>query len=257
MAFPVSIQGAPGMEKGMTSGAKHRLGTRMQLPDGRVFYYGLCAEAITAGKVAMMGATDHADHIKDLAIPAAYAAGVSQITITNSGLAVTGTGKYTGDYSTAGTYENGYVFVNDEDGQGQVWQIMDHSTAGASATITVDFYPNDSVRTALTTSSQVGLAKSIYAEIEVFDLSDIDGPVVGVPNCDQTSGYYGWYQTAGPAAVLTNGTVVVGKNVMTGSTTDGSVDVMADDSSAEFLIGGVINVAATTEYSLVDLQIRY
>ncbi len=59
-----------------------------------------------------------------------------------------------------------------------------------------------------------------------------------------------------PAAVLTNGTVVVGKNMMTGSTTDGSGDVMADDSSAEFLIGGVINVGATTEYSLVDLQIR-
>ncbi len=44
--------------------------------------------------------------------------------------------------------------------------------------------------------------------------------------------------------------------MMTGSTTDGSGDVMADDSSAEFLIGGVINVGATTEYSLVDLQIR-
>ena len=44
---------------------------------------------------------------------------------------------------------------------------------------------------------------------------------------------------------------------MTGSRTDGSVDVIADDSSAEFLIGGVINVAATTEYSLVDLQIRF
>jgi hypothetical protein len=43
---------------------------------------------------------------------------------------------------------------------------------------------------------------------------------------------------------------------MTGSTTDGSVDVMADDSSAEFLIGGVIAVAATTEYSFVDLNIR-
>ena len=43
---------------------------------------------------------------------------------------------------------------------------------------------------------------------------------------------------------------------MTGSTTDGTVDVMADDSSAEFLIGGVMHVGATTEYSLVDLNIR-
>jgi hypothetical protein len=257
MSFPVSKQGAPGFDKEMTSGKKHRIGTRMQFPDGRVFYYGVAAEAITAGKVTMMNATNHADHITDLAIPAAYAAGVSQITITNSGAAVTGTGRYTGDFTTLGTYEDGYVFVNDAAGEGQTWQIMDHSSAGASATITVDFYPNDTVRTALTTSSQVGIAENIMAAVNAWDVNDIDGPVCGVPTCDQTSGYYGWYQTAGPCAVLTNGTVVLGKNVMTGSTTDGSVDVMADDSSAEFLIGGVINVAATTEYSLVDLQIRY
>ena len=34
-------------------------------------------------------------------------------------------------------------------------------------------------------------------------------------------------------------------------------DVMADDSSAEFLVGAVIGVGATTEYSLVDLAIKY
>ena len=44
---------------------------------------------------------------------------------------------------------------------------------------------------------------------------------------------------------------------MTGSTTDGSADVIADDSSAEFLVGAVIGVGATTEYSLVDLAIKY
>ena len=59
----------------------------------------------------------------------------------------------------------------------------------------------------------------------------------------------------GLAAVLTNGTVVLGKNVMTGSTTDGSVDVVADDSSAEFILGGIVGVAATTEYSAVYLNI--
>ena len=42
---------------------------------------------------------------------------------------------------------------------------------------------------------------------------------------------------------------------MTGSTTDGSVDVVADDSSAEFILGGVMGVAATTEYSVVWLNI--
>ena len=257
MAFPPFVGGSPGQDKEMTSGKKHRLGTKMAMTDGRIFFYGKAGEAITAGKVTMMKATG-ADHISDLAIAAAVAADASQITITNGGTtAITGSGKFTGDFTTEGDYVDGYVFVNDEAGQGQSWRIRDHSTAATSATLTVDFYDGDTVRTALTTSSQVGLAKSLYDSLEVWDVNDIDGPIGGVPSCDQTSGYYGWYQTAGPAAVLTNGTVVVGKNVMTGSTTDGTGVGMVDDSSAEFLIGGVMNVAATTEYSLVDLQIRY
>ena len=256
MAFPVAVQGSPGMDKASTSGKKHRLGTKMEFPDGRVFYYGKAGEAITAGKVAMMK-TPNADHIKDLAVAAAAAVGATQITVTNGGsTAVTGSGKFTGDFATDGDLVDGYVFVNDAAGEGQVWQIRDHSTAATGATITIDFHDGDSVRTALTTSSEVGIAVSPYSSIEVWDVNDIDGIVVGVPTCDQTSGYYGWYQVKGPAAVLTNGTVVLGKNVMTGSTTDGSVDVMADDSSAEFLIGGVMHVGATTEYSLVDLNIR-
>ena len=255
MAFPVTIQGSFGDEKVTSLTKKNRIGARMVLPDGSEFVYAYAGEAITAGKVTMQAQTA-SDHIKDLAVPAAYAVGVSQVTVTNSGSAVTGTGRYTGDFTTAGTYENGYLFVNDVDGQGQIWQIQDHSSATTSGTITIDFYPNDSVRTALTTSSQVGLAENPYAAVVVWDCDGILGPVVGIPSCDQTSGYYGWYQVRGPAAVLTNGTFVKGKNVMSGSTTDGSGDVMADDSSAEFLIGGCINVGATTEYSLVDLNIR-
>ncbi len=122
------------------------------------------------------------------------------------------------------------------------FQYGDTLQAGTSGTLTIDLFENDFVATALTTSSEVGLAKSIYQAAEIWDVNDIDGVVVGVPARDLSSGYYGWFQTSGPA-VLTTGTVVVGKNVMTGET-DGAMVVMADDSSAEFLIGGVINVSS-------------
>jgi len=259
MSFPNVITGHYGMEKETTSSKKRRLGTKMVLPDGRTFFYGYTGEAITAGKIAMGKATS-SGHIKDLVIAAAVSAnasGIGAITVTNATTAISGSEYYTGSRGDVGDYEDGYIFVNDAAGEGQVWPIWRHSAAGTSGTLTIDLFENDFVATALTTSSEVGLAKSIYAAAEVFDVNDIDGVVVGIPNRDLSSGYYGWFQTSGPAAVLTNGTVVVGKNMMTGSTTDGSGDVMADDSSAEFLIGGVINVGATTEYSLVDLQIRF
>jgi hypothetical protein len=181
--------------------------------------------------------------------------------ITNGGsTAITGSSSYTGTGTSVGTYEDGYIFVNDVTGEGQMWSIKNHSAAATSGgnpddTMVINFYDTDKVSTALTTSSQVGLIKNPQNNVEVWDVNDIDGIVAGVPRCDITSGYYFWNQVKGAAAVLTNGTVVLGKNVMTGSTTDGSVDVVADDSSAEFILGGVIAVGATTEYSGVWLNI--
>jgi hypothetical protein len=258
MAFPNIVTGHYGMEKESTTSKKRRLGTKMVLPDGRVFYYGYTGEAVTAGKITMVPATS-AGHIIGLAIAAAVSAnasGIGALTVTNATTAISGSEYYTGTRGDVGDYEDGYIFVNDEAGEGQVFPIWRHSAAGTSGTLTIDLFPNDFVVTALTTSSDVGLAKNQYAAVELWDVNDIDGVVAGVPNRDIANGSYGWFQTAGPAAVLTTGTVVVGKNVMTGET-DGAMVVMADDSSAEFLIGGVINVAGAGAYSLVDLQIRY
>mgnify|MGYP003139027583 CR=1 FL=1 len=245
MAFPNVIFGSPGYEKSQTSAKKHRIGTKMVLPDGRTFFYNVAAEAITAGKITM-GSQTATDHIKDLAVASAASVGDNTITLTNGGSTAI----------TVGDYDDGYIFINDDAGEGQIFTIDSHTAAATGASCVFTLSDNDTVRTALTTSSEAGIHKPLGHSVEVWDLSDIDGPPLGVPACDITSGYYFWNQTLGPAAVLTNGTVVLGKNVMTGSTTDGSADVIADDSSAEFLVGGVLAVGASTEYSLVDLQIR-
>ena len=136
-----------------------------------------------------------------------------------------------------------------------MWSIKNHSAAATGAALTINLHDTDKVATALTTSSQAGILKNPHNGVEVWDTNDIDGIAAGVPRCDVTANYYFCNQVYGPAAVLTNGTVVLGKNVMTGSTTDGSVDVVADDSSAEFILGGVVAVGATTEYSGVWLNI--
>jgi len=259
MAFPAIIQGRFGDEKVTSSTKKNRIGARMVLADGSEFVYASAGEAITAGKVTMQAQTS-AGHIKDLVVYAAAAAGVSQIKLTNVTTAVVASSSYTGTGTTIGDYEDGYVFINDNAGEGQMWSIKNHSAAATSGgnpddTMVINFYDTDKVSTALTTSSEAGLIKNPQNSVEVWDLSDIDGIVAGVPRADVTSGYYFWNQVKGAATVLTNGSVVLGKNVMTGSSTDGSVDVVADDSSAEFIIGGVIGVAATTEYSALWLNI--
>ena len=239
MAFPGVINGHFGLEKEHTSSKKRRVGTKMILPDGRIYSYGKAGEAITAGKLTMAAATS-SGHIKDLSIAAAVSAnasGIGAITVTNATTAISGSEYYTGSRGDVGDYEDGYIFVNDAAGEGQFW------------------HESDFVATALTTASEVGLAKNPWSAVEVWDVNDIDGPVMGIPNRDMTSGYYGWFQTQGPCAVLTNGTLVVGNQVITGSSTDGSGDVSADNNSAEIVLGDVINVAASTEYSLIWLRL--
>ena len=257
MAFPGIVNGHYGMEKETSTSKKRRLGTKLVLPDGKVFFYGYTGEAITAGKVAMVAATA-SGHIKDLVIAAAVSAnasGIGAITVTNATTAISGSEYYTEARGDVGDYEDGYIFVNDAAGEGQFWPIWRHSAATSSGTLTIDLHESDFVATALTTSSEVGLSKNPWSAVEAWDVNDIDGPVMGVPNRDMTSGYYGWFQTQGPCAVLTNSTFVVGNQVITGSTTDGSGDVSADNNSAEIVLGDVINVAASTEYSFVWLRL--
>ena len=103
-------------------------------------------------------------------------------------------------------------------------------------------------------SSQAGIHKPVGHSVEVWDADDIDGPALGVPTHDIASGEYFWNQTAGPAAVLTAGTVVLGNEVY--SSTDGAVGPSASDNSAECRVGTVLAVGANTEYSLINLQIR-
>ena len=256
MAFPVEIQGSFGDEKVTSTTKKNRIGARMVLPDGSRFVYASAGEAITAGKITM-GAQTSSGHIKDLAVRSAASAGATQIVLTNVTTAVTGSGSYSGAGTTVGDYEDGYVFINDAAGEGQMWSIKNHSSAatsgGAAQALTINLYDTDKVATALTTASEAGLIKNTHNAVEIWDADDIDGIAAGIPRCDVASGSYFWNQVYGPAAVLVSGTVVLGKNLMTAG--DGTAAVVADDSSAEFIIGGCIAVSAASEYAGVFLNI--
>lgn len=253
-AFSNVVHGAPGYDKTANSSQKHRLGTKMVYSDGRVFYYSYAAEAITAGKVTM-GSQTASDHIIDRAVVSG-AAGANQIVITNGGTtAITGSGKYTENFATRGDYVDGYVFVNDQDGAGQIFQIADHSSAATGAALTIDFYNNDTIQTALTTDSEVGLHKPVGHSVEAWDHDDIDGPPLGVPTHDIASGEYFWNQSAGPAAVLTDGTLVIGREAFTAGVN--AAGPSAADNSAESKVGTVLAVGANAQYSLIDLQIKY
>ena len=79
------------------------------------------------------------------------------------------------------------------------------------------------------------------------------GAVMGCPVVDMALSAYGWFQTYGPAAVLTVGTVVLGHNVVRSATVDGGVAPATSDILD--IVGTCMLVDVTTDYSLIKLNI--
>ena len=256
MAFPHSVGLSYGQEKVNETTKRYALGTRGELPDGRVFYYALAGAAIGAGKV-VTSIAPIAAHDSDLAVSTAAAVGATSIEVTLGA-------------TTAGTdeYADGYIFVNDVDGEGHMYRISSNPAAAASTELTLALDTNDTVAEALTTSSQAGLYHNPYFDVVEISL-DADREVAGVSPTEVADNEYFWAQTFGLANVFqstgTSGSQpVVGRGIQAMvSTSDitGAVEHVTTTLNVGWHgaqhIGVAVNVAvATTEYGLVNLTIR-
>ena len=249
MAFPLTVHLGYGQEKVETSSQKQKLGTRAVTPDGRVFYYAEnSGSAIaTAGQIvdgiAAVGADDG-----DLAT-AALAAGSLTVTTTTS-LTV-----------TKNQYKDGYLFVNDNAAQGEVYRIKSNTAVSSAAGLEIRLDEPDGIRTAFTTGTQFGLMYSPYKDVKIIDGNGTmtTGPL-GVTTIPVTADYFCWIQTAGPAAVLSGAaTLVVGDAVgISKADEDGTADLWdastEEDSRPIGTSMGVVSV--DTEYGWVMLAIR-
>lgn len=251
MAFPVVIYGKPGDEKKVTTTKHRKLGTKMEFADGRVFRWSLAKGAIGAGKLAMQVDFTHAAHDEDLAVAVAAAVGAGTIVFTNVSASI-----------GISDFADGWVHVNDADGEGQIFLIKDNNEVGTTDVGTLTLEEDDGISEALTTSSKIGITRNTYLDVELYDGNDIDGVPVGVASTEIADSEYFWVQTAGFCAVLANGTLIKGKAVTPGQSVDGSVDVYTVNTSAGGLvdnavIGHVSRAATATGYALIDLKIGW
>ncbi len=215
---------------------KHALGKRLVLGD-RVFRYAKCGGSnLAAGKMTQAPAPV-ANH-KNIAWASGGAAGSKTVTLTLGATA-----------ATANQYADGYLHVNDATGEGQCYRIKSHPAANASATLELTLY--DEIVTALASGSECTLTANKYNGLIVAPNGGLTSIVIGVPLITVTANYYMWVQTKGPAPVLTQGTVVIGQKVGLGGTADGACGPIGDDVTD--IWGRVLQVNASTEYSLIDL----
>lgn len=216
--------------------AKHSIGTRMQLADGRVFYYTKAgAVALAAGKLNMAALAISGHEDCDVAV--AVDAFDAQITLTPATAPV-----------TQNQYAEGFVQVRSASGVGQMRKIRSHPAAAIAANVEVTTY--DPFTAAITTSGQANLIKSPYDE--VIESAVEENVLSGVPLIAVTENYYFWNQTFGPASVLSDGAIAAGSMVIAG-TVAGSVAVQAAFLSP--VAGTVMLLTVDQEYGSVFLQI--
>ena len=248
MAFPQTIMGKYGWEKVETSSQKHVLGTRMILPDGRVYRYSEVGAADIAGGAVVQAPAGTAADDQDKLV-AAVSAGSTTVTLSQS-LTI-----------TKDKYKDGYMHINSGTGAGEVYRIKSNTAVSSATGCVLTLDEEDGLATALTAGAsncEVGLSVNPYSNV-IISPTTVTNVAIGVAPTLLTQEYFGWIQTWGPAAVLANAAGVIGQHVRVGgaSTAGGTEDMDFDGTNEnEQLIGVQMLIAsAAADYALVFLQI--
>ena len=202
-----------------------------------VYRYGkMGAGAVTAGKCVTHAAS--IAHHFDLTPTAGVAAGETAISVETAGTDI-----------TLNQYANGYLYVNDAAGEGQMLRIKSNPAHDHSADPSIVITCYDDLATAITTSSRITLIPDPNSAL-IGQAATTTGATMGVTIVDMTAAYYGWFAVSGPATVLTSGTLVVGNHAVPLGAV-GAVGPAAGDVIQ--VIGVVMIVNVTTDYSLINL----
>jgi hypothetical protein len=213
-------------------------GTQLILQDGRKYRFCSAPTLLVVGDVIAMAA-NVANHVNTTA--AANAAGARTLTTTLGATA-----------ATLDQYFQGYAGISVAPGSGEVYVFDTTPVVASAGSFAGTLAAGHAIRTALTTTSRVDLIKNPYDNVIQFPAS-ISGIPVGVACAAVAAAAFGWVQTAGLASVLTEGTVVIGAEVVADTATAGACGPAT--AATETTIGAVRRVAATTAWSDIDLDI--
>lgn len=256
---------------------KYPLGTRGYTRDGRVFRFARNGTvALKVGRLVQSEAVPTFADDQILKAAGTVTSGATKCALTFS-TNVASTAKNTADY-----YNEGYLFVNDGDGEGQLVQINTHelfSSAAAEGVSTIQFMPGDELTTRVTTASEWGVIANPYERV-IIPANAVTGIILGIaPRAVDASDYF-WLQTWGPSTCLvfsTNSNIpAAGYAMVHAATTVGSVmryygDATTKKSSVGLCfstgwrasqillskqpIGTVMEVGATGEFGMIDLKL--
>lgn len=261
MSFPHKLYGDFGAEKVVTSTKYHQLGTRMELPDGRIYAYGKAsATAMVAGYLYEGGQYAGTADLEILDLLACDTAAVGATTVIVTMGVTTACNQY--------DFDEGYVFTasSASAGVGEVYKIKTASTAAAGATTTIVLYDNDKLNTAiLGGTTTVGLHPNEFDMLHAVPATTVRyAPCAGIPPVAVAASSYCWVQRRGVATAIMAATIsIIGLPVTANTAVAGYVGVWtaaASGAAASWVdedpIGYSLNPAGTAaNFSLIYLTL--
>ena len=218
------------------------LGARGQTADGRRFVYALSdsSAGLAAGKLGVAAAVT-ANHVnRSLDSTSPVAVGSTYVVVSVGATAV-----------TADQYADGYLIVRDGTGKGQALRISGNaSVSSAGGAVRVQLA--DPVAITLSTSdSKVDLASPFSGVVASTTLSR----AIGVPLVTLAAGEYGWLQTNGTAAVLSDGVITKGYEAVQSTSVAGAVTISAGNAATSQGVGVAPEATVDTKYTGIKLNI--
>ena len=229
-----------------SSTAVYPMGEKLELSDGRVFRYGKTAASIAAGLLVSQDLSATSLVETDGAIPIeasqasgfSTAAGSTQVQITLASV-------------TKDQYAGALLQITDDAGEGIQYRIKSNSATDASSSGEVDFYLFDPIHVAVTNASDVAIVGGLWYDV-IGATSTSDYLISGVTPIAFTSDYYGWFQTAGIATILSDTSIAIGDNLTLSDSTTGAVQLK--DAETEPLVGFACYAPDDTGHVGVVLQ---
>lgn len=179
---------------------QHPLGERAYDAVGRVFRYCRAgASDLVAGNVVQAAATS-AGHLT-LAVHTTSGG----TTIGSVAFAVT-----CASAVSTGFYREGFAMIATGAGQGYTYVIDNHAAVSTGATGAFTLHPEDAFIVAITTTSKISLLPNLYMNVIQMPVTTATNVAIGVAHYVITATQYGWIQTWGPLAVLSDDTTAAG-----------------------------------------------
>ena len=194
----------------------HQVGVKGVTSDGRIFRYARNSSAAITGPGLLCKAADVVTAHEDITVAATGAIGDASITLDIGGTAI-----------TANQYNNGYLIINDDAGEGFTYLVIQHPASSAGSE-EIAFRIKPTLQAVITVDvSDASLVQNPHSNILITSGDVADFPV-GVTPIAISASFYFWLQTGGIAAVLSDTTTapVSGQPITIGDATYGAVEVI-------------------------------